>query len=56
MMRRTLMEVKLRCPSMATEWVRLPATCSTADDYEFIATLIDRSGNPSAEVLLVWDG
>jgi hypothetical protein len=33
-----------------------PITCSTADDYEFIATLIDRSGNPSAEILLVWDG
>jgi len=33
-----------------------PITCSTASDYEFVATLIDRSGNPSAELLLDWDG
>ena len=32
-----------------------PITCSTADDYEFIATLIDRSGNPSSELLLEWE-
>ncbi len=33
-----------------------PITCSTASDYEFVGTLIDRSGNPSAELMMEWEG
>ena len=32
-----------------------PITCSTADDYEFIATVTDRSGLISETVLLDWE-
>jgi len=43
------------CQGSIRDGLYPPITCSTASDYEFVATLVDRSENPSVELLLEWD-